>query len=330
MEWLPNHSFGICSTPRVTGREPLWTQAGLARDVEAGRYCLPHSATGGRETIVTSPVEAEPQYVMRLSGPGWAHLAAAMFTAAFFLLLTVKAVALASICGVLAVASIIVWMWGSDPAPTEPVDIGGGIVLPTYASGTLSHSWWAMVILTLVAAALYLSYVFGYLYLWTVSPQHWPGNAALPSPEAAAVPTMLLVASGLLLLGAKIVLGRPAVSRARFSILIALGIVALLAGFALDGWSHWRSGLRPQASGYAAMVYANVALQLQIAGRLTVVRRMVFDNLLLFWTYAIGQGLFGLLLTHGFLARASMSLDALSILAVLLVAVSGLALPACR
>ncbi|AMJ62988.1 cytochrome c oxidase subunit I [Bosea sp. PAMC 26642] len=316
LEWLPNHSFGIRSTPRVTSREPLWRQPGLADAVDAGRYYLPRTATGMRETIVTSPVEAEPQYVMRLSGPGWAHLAAAVFTAGFFLLLTVKAVVLASICGVLAVVSIIAWMWDSDPAPSEEVDIGGGIVLPTYASGTLSHSWWAMVILMLVSAALYLSYLFGYLYLWTVAPQNWPQASALTSAWSPLAPVGLLVASAVLLFSAHRLLTRKGGAMVSLSLLIVLGMLALLLGLALDSLSHWRDGLRPQASGYAAMVYANAALQLQIAGavlvmagfaiarilagRLTSVRRVVFDNLALFWAYAIGQSLFGLLLTHGF------------------------------
>ena len=57
------------------------------------------SATGCRETIVTSPVEATPQYVLRLPGPGWPPFFAAVFTAAFFLLLTVKPVTLAALCG---------------------------------------------------------------------------------------------------------------------------------------------------------------------------------------------------------------------------------------
>ena len=117
-------------------REPLWQQPGLREDVEAGRYYLPGAPTGRRETIVTSPIEAAPQYLARLPGPGWTPVLAAVFTAAFFLLLTVKLSTLALLCGVLAVAMMLVWMWSSDPAPVPPVDIGGGVQLPTYASGS--------------------------------------------------------------------------------------------------------------------------------------------------------------------------------------------------
>ena len=39
---------------------------------------LPGLATGGRETIVTSPIEAEPQYLLRLPGPSWLPLLAGL------------------------------------------------------------------------------------------------------------------------------------------------------------------------------------------------------------------------------------------------------------
>ncbi|KFC69398.1 Cytochrome-c oxidase [Bosea sp. LC85] len=316
LEWLPNHPYGTRSIPRISSRDPLWTEPDLARDVEAGRYYLPRSATGARETIVTSPVDAEPQYLMRLSAPGWAHVAAAVFTAGFFLLLTVKLVTLAAMSGVLAVVSIIVWMWDSDPAPTEPVDIGGGITLPTYASGPVSLGWWAMVILMLVAAALYVSYAFGYLYLWTVSAQTWPDGAALPGLSRPLGAAGMLFASAAMLFGAHSLSQRDHVPGTAFMMLIGFGTLALLGGLALDLLAHWRAGLRPQASGYAAMVYANTVLQLQIAaavtimaafaiarsiaGRLTSERRVVFDNLALLWGYAISQSLLGMALTHGF------------------------------
>ena len=104
---------------------------------------------------------------------------------------------LAVICAVLAVIMILAWMWDSDPEPVAPVDIGGGARLPTYVSGSSSHSWWAMVIVLLVAGALYLSYVFSYLYLWTVSPQVWPAanGQAIPSLGWSAVSGILLLSA---------------------------------------------------------------------------------------------------------------------------------------
>ena len=76
----------------------------LADDVEAGRYFLPGAPTGGRETLVTSPIEAAPQYLLQVPGPSWRSFFAALFTAAFFLLLTVKLV----VAGALPAAR---WRW---------------------------------------------------------------------------------------------------------------------------------------------------------------------------------------------------------------------------
>lgn len=316
LEWLPNHAYGARSIPRIASREPLWDQPGLARDVEAGRHYLPRSATGARETIVTSPIDAEPEYVMRLTGPGWAHVLAAVFTAALFLLLTVKQVSLAMTCGVLAILAIVGWLWEADPAPTEPVDIGGGVRLPTYANGSLSHSWWAMIVLLLVAAALYLSYAFSYLYLWTVAPQHWSAdNAASPCSGPWQSPLLLVASAAGLLLGQRSLRQlRPHL--AIVALASGLGSLLLIGAIGFDLWAHWQAGLRPQSHGHAALVYANGVLQLQIAaavmlmaaflvarilaGKFDGTRRVCFDNLGLLWAYGLGQAALGLLLTRGF------------------------------
>ncbi len=316
LEWLPNHGFGTRSIPRIDSREPLWDRPDLVREVEAGAHYLPRTATGGRETIVTSPVEAEPQYVMRLTGPGYAHFAAAVFTAGFFLLLTVKAVVLAGLCGIGAIVAIMRWMWECDQAPAGEIDIGGSVRLPSYASGPVSHSWWAMIVLMLVAAALYLSYLFSYLYLWTVAPQVWPGREQLSALSALLMPMVLLIVSGLLLEASRRLLDAGSGRRGVIAVLLLLGAIALVGALGVDILQHWRAGLRPQTSGYAAMVYANAALQAQIAGavlltagfaaarlatgRVDRIRRIVFDNLALLWSYSLGQAAFGLALTHGF------------------------------
>ena len=51
---------------------------------------------------MTSPIDGRPQYLLQIPGPGWQPVLAAVFTAAFFLLLTVKFVFTAIVCGVLA------------------------------------------------------------------------------------------------------------------------------------------------------------------------------------------------------------------------------------
>ncbi|MHB0770955.1 cytochrome c oxidase subunit I [Bradyrhizobium sp. 5.13L] len=316
LEWLPNRAYGPRSIPIVTSADPLWDQPKLSEQVDAGRFYLPGSVTGRRETIVTSPIEGTPQYILRLPGPGWTPFLAAVFTAAFFMLLTAKAVALAFACGLLAVAMILFWMWGSDPKSLAPVDIGGGLTLPTYATGSLSHSWWAMIVLMLVSGSLYLAYVFSYLYLWTISPQVWPKPNALAPLLWPAVSVTLLVLGSTCVITAKRLLPDEARHGRAFELLTALSSAALVAALVFDVSGHWRTGLRPDTDAHGAMVYMAAFLQTQltlpvlamaafavarsVAGRLDTERRVVFDNFRLFYHYTAGQSLLGLLLVHGF------------------------------
>jgi cytochrome c oxidase subunit I+III len=70
------------------------------------------------------------------------------FTAGFFLALTVQAYMFAMGQRVLAVARCCAGC-GTPTGRSEQkeVDIGAGIMVPTYVTGPSSHGWWAMVIL---------------------------------------------------------------------------------------------------------------------------------------------------------------------------------------
>jgi cytochrome c oxidase subunit I+III len=319
LEWLPSDVYSTRSIPLVTSREPLWEQPGLVEQVRDGGHFLPGAPTGGRETIVTSPVEAIPEYVIQMPGPGWSPLLAAVFTASFFLLLTVKLVVVASICGVLAIVFCLVWAWGLDPGPGKgEVDIGAGIRLPTYMTGPKSHSWWAMVVLMFVAGSLYLSFAFSYLFLWTVSPEVWAPEGS-PAPPALGWPG---ASAALLILGSALtaVAGRtlppPNARGLPTPALIVLALLALLGALGVELLGHLRTGLSASESAYGAMVYLGVVLFGQLAlailimglfavarhaaGRLDRARRATFDNLALLYYYTAAQSLFGLMLVHGF------------------------------
>ncbi len=322
LEWLPTGNYSVRSIPLITSHEPLWDQPGLAADVEAGRYYLPGTATGRRETLLTSALDAKPQYLLQLPGPGWTPFFAAAGTAAFFLLLTVKLVVPAILGGVLAIVMMLWWMWGSDPGPNHaPVDIGGGITVPVYVTGPASHSWWAMVTLLLVSGMLFGSLVFSYLYLWTVSPRVWPaGGAGIPAPVFPLLAAALLALSSAAIAYASRALrttvgaGHRGHTMVRISLLAALPL--LVAALGVELYGQWQAGLRPTASSYGAVVYTLSALQgqfvlvLLIMGGYTLARswcglldgqrRATFDNTMLLWHYAVAQGLVALLLIHGF------------------------------
>jgi cytochrome c oxidase subunit I+III len=308
LEWLPNGTYSARSIPIVESAYPLWDQPGLAEKVEAGAYYLPGSVTGGRDTLITSAFDAQPQFVLRMPMPGWSPVIAAWFTAAFFLLLTFKLVWLSAACGAVALAALLHWGWELDPpAGQPPVDIGGGITLPVYMSGPQSQAWWAMGVLMLVSAALYGCLVFSYLFLWTVTPQMWP----LKDPAAGyfvGTAALLLVSSALVHATDRRV-GDSGDCRGLW-----LAMPLLAGAWAVSLLSQ--HDVSPSADGYGAVVHAFlavdgffVAVSLVLAlfalarhatGRLDRVRRVTFDNAKLFWHYTVAQSLVGLVLVHGF------------------------------
>ncbi|MET0337383.1 MAG: cbb3-type cytochrome c oxidase subunit I, partial [Caulobacter sp.] len=174
LEWLPTGLYSTRSIPVITSRYPVWDDANLAKDVDEGRYFLPGSATGVRETIVTSPLNAEPQYLQHMPTPSAWHLWAAVGTAGFFLLLTIQAYAASVFCGVVAIVAVLRWLWDTDrPLKDETADIGAGIRVPTYVTGPSSHGWWAMIILLIVIGMIFAMLVFSYLFLWSRRPDLW-------------------------------------------------------------------------------------------------------------------------------------------------------------
>jgi cytochrome c oxidase subunit I+III len=308
LEWLPNGTYSSRSIPAVTSAYPLWDQPRLAEQVAAGAWFLPGAVSGTRDTLVTSAVDATPQFVLRLPMPGWAPLLGALFTAAFFFSLTFKLVLLASILGVLGVAFLLHWAWHLDPpADRPPVDIGGGLRLPLYASGPMSQAWWAMVVLMMVSASLYAGALFSYLYLWTVSPEVWPTEVAGP--------TLPWVTSGLFILSSAAVgLANRGVSRNGDCRALWLAVPLIVGAFVLH--LAGQRELSPTASAHGAIVYAILsidgffiacalvlallALARRRAGRLDRERRVSFDNARLFWHYTVAQTMAGLAMMHGF------------------------------
>jgi cytochrome c oxidase subunit I+III len=315
LEWLPNGNYSVRSIPIVASREPLWDQPGLAEDVAAGKYYLPGTATGKRETIVTAALDARPQYLLLMPMPGWMPVLSAVFTAGAFLLLTVKLVVFSIACGVIAIGMIMRWLWELDPGPSHPpVAIGDEVELPVYMTGPSSHSWWAMVVLILVVGSVFGCAAFSYLFLWTVSPEVWPDLAALPGASYSVVAGAMLFASSAAIAYASRALGRGAIWPMRAALAAAIPLVVAAAVLEIAG--QHESGLHAAATSYNASVYLFASLQAFLvvvivlmaaftlarsaAGLIDPARRVTFDNTMLLWHYTVAQGIVGLALVHGF------------------------------
>ncbi len=317
LDWLPMDDYAIRSIPRVTSREPLWETPKLREEVDRGQHYLPGVATGGRETIVTSAIDAEPQYLARLTGPSWWPLLAGVGTAAFFLALTVKLTVVVVIGGILALASIFMWLWQTDPAPSDVLyDIGGGVKLPDYASGKNSHSWWATVVLMLVDGSIFVCLVFTFFYLWTVDPAGWPPSGLhLALPGSSLLAAAAWAASVAALWIANKALGKKGTRpQSIFDPLMITAVATMWAGVAFNYHALWAAGIRPEAHGYAATVFTMLAWQALHATLLTLMtgytlarrwaglldarRRNTFDNTRIMAYYSVVQAIVALLVVH--------------------------------
>jgi cytochrome c oxidase subunit I+III len=196
LEWLPTGLYSTRSIPLVKSRDPLWDDPEISKDVEEGRYFLPNSATGLRETIITSPVNAEPQYVQIMPGPSPWPIAAAVTTAGFFLALTVQAYAFGFASGVIAVGCVLRWLWETDPpVKQETADIGAGIIVPIAITGPQSHGWWALNVLIVVMGMIAAMGLFSYLYLYGIHPEVWISAPSLA--QTAGIAALLAATLGL-------------------------------------------------------------------------------------------------------------------------------------
>jgi cytochrome c oxidase subunit I+III len=169
LEWLPevpSETWGVRSIPEIDSRYPLWDQPNFVRDVDEGRFFLPDAEEGKRETLVTTIIDASPVQCLRVPGPTFLTTIAAVFTAGVFIFSTYHWWWAALGSGVLALATILVWLWtGTAMIPEkDQKHVGLGVTLPLYASGQASVGWWAMLITMLGDSTAFMSLVFGYFF----------------------------------------------------------------------------------------------------------------------------------------------------------------------
>jgi cytochrome c oxidase subunit I+III len=310
LEWLPLDNYGVRSIPHITSRDPLWDNPKLRQEVDEGQHYLPNTVTGRRETIVTTPIDARPEYLLKLPGPSWLPVFAGVGTAAFFLFMTVKWFIPSAIGGVIALVSIFKWLWETEPAPTDRrYSIGSGVELPDHMIGSRSHSWWAMVVLILVDATIFVSLLFAFFYFWTISAV-WP----VPPFEIPSLMRSVGAASLWMLTSACVAFGTRRLNKgtggSALCATIVAAIVLMMGAFVatLEVVSTANAG--PSEHAYGAVIYSllawqglNAVLMLLmggytvariLAGLLDARRRNTFDNTRLMWHYTVVQGIVAL------------------------------------
>jgi cytochrome c oxidase subunit I+III len=319
LEWLqdmPGQPWGVRSIPEIDSRYPLWQQPHLMRDVDEGRFYLPDAEEGKRETIVTSPVDATAQYCLRLPGPSFIPMLAAVTTGGFFVLGTFHLWLASLMCLVLALGVIVYWLWtGTAVIPEkETKDVGLGLSLPLYVSGQTSVSWWAMFITLLADQTAFVSLLFGYFFFWTRHTDFPPSPDAGPGLLwpllGAALVLMAWLLTSIARYWNKRDLGMWVHAALGVAALAAVGgIAALLAGPGL-------ARLDPTSDAYGATVWVllawtsvHVALGVVMqaycvarrwAGRMTARHDADFANVQLYWHFCALTAVLTVAVTAGF------------------------------
>jgi cytochrome c oxidase subunit I+III len=304
LEWLaemPSPPWGVRCIPEIDSRYPLWDQPNFIRDVDEGNFYLPDAEEGRRETLVTTAVDAQAVQCLRVAGNSFIPLLAALFTGGVFIFSTYKVWWLALVSGVLALITILTWLWtGTSHIPEKPQkNVGLGLTLPLYTSGPSSVGWWAMTITMLADLTAFISLVFGYFFYWTARPNFVPDPVTGPGVFWPAVALALLLASWLGTLLAR--RWNQLESHALFYWAQGSSVLFAVAGTAALIAAPWTSGLTPRGNIYASIVWilviwtaAHVALGVimqlyclarRMAGRMTGRYDQDIVNVAVYWHF---------------------------------------------
>lgn len=304
LEWLleiPAKPWGVRSIPEIDHRYPLWDQPNFVRDVDEGRFYLPDAEEGKRETLVTTTIDAQPIQCLRVPGPGFIALFAALFTGGVFIFSTFHWWWLALASLVLALASILAWLWtGTAIIPEkDEKDIGLGVKLPLYASGPASVGWWAMFITMLGDVTAFMCLIFAYFFYWTIHDDFPPKPTLGPEAMWPAI-AMVLLAAAWALTALSRRWNRQDRAPAFYLGLVSAAALAVAGGGALVA-GPWFSGLDPTSHVYPATVWTLViwtvihvvlglimqlyCLARRLAGRMTAVYDIDIHNVALYWHF---------------------------------------------
>jgi cytochrome c oxidase subunit I+III len=260
LEWIgemPGKPWGIRSVPEIDSRYPLWDQKDLVRHVDEGRYYLPDAEEHKRETLITTAIDSIPIQCLRIGGPSFVPMWAAIFTGGLFIFPTFHLWWPALVSGILALVVILYWLWTATAIIPEKPDkpVGFGVTLPLYASGQASVGWWAMFITMLGDTTAFVSLLFGYFFYWTLRPD-FLSDVSGPGAFWPLIALALGVTSWALTLLARRANRRDASSL--FYLGLALGAATSITSAAALIAAPMLTGLDPQRHVYDAIVWVLV------------------------------------------------------------------------
>ncbi|RRV12093.1 cytochrome c oxidase subunit I [Pseudomonas saudiphocaensis] len=174
LEWatsLPPSPYNFVSLPDIDSRHPLWKDPDLPDSIARGEHALTVIDHGRRETWGVDPLTGKAREIVHLPGNSWLPFIASLFLTALCLSLLSKAYWIALIATLATLVVLFRWSWENGTHPAAAPDARTQPGEPPLHSRTFDGPGvWGMGVTLLANGALYLCLLFGWFYLWTVSP----------------------------------------------------------------------------------------------------------------------------------------------------------------
>lgn len=113
LEWAvpsPPAPYNFTVIPTIASRHPLWEEA---LDESRGRSSIARGMMldHGKETVTTTPLDAEPDRIVEMPEDSWAPFLLAAALGALFVALLLKAWAAIALGALLVLAALVMWLW---------------------------------------------------------------------------------------------------------------------------------------------------------------------------------------------------------------------------
>jgi cytochrome c oxidase subunit I+III len=202
----------------------------------------------------------------------------------------------------LAIGVYCRWLWtGTALIPEKDAkDVGLGLRLPLYLSGSSSVGWWAVFITMIASQAAFWCLVFGYFFYWSLAGRFLPADAS-PGVFWPGLGAALLVSGWLLVFGVR--RANRAEHGRLFYLTLGAALICAVAGQAALAAGAWLGGLSPTRHVYDATIWLLIvwcglhvltALIMlaycgarRAAGRMTGRYDADLENTLLFWHFTV-------------------------------------------
>lgn len=318
LDWAmatPPPNYNVASQPRVTSLHPLLEQPDLENELARGEHLLGRPSPGHRETLGVNVLSGEPEYITRLPGPSWIPLWGALAMGVFFLSFLAEAYWFSLLGLLFALGVMLRWAWeNGEPSDPEPKDAGEGASIPLHTTATGAPGWWGMAVALVANGSLFVSLLFGYVYLWFVPLPAWPPPEIVDGGTGWSALTMAGVTAAAFGLWRGLISNRNRhPGGLQFWLLLSavggliglLGLIRLLISEVPSANSHAYGAITTVLVGYVVfhvllgtIMSCHVLLRSR-AGFISPMRNLDLRIAGQWWAYTAGASLISLGLIHG-------------------------------